>query len=253
MRAATTSLRDRTQEWNSIVERLQKAQVRLLKPLWAAPVARENRLNCIAPPAQGASAGPYSQNGGGCIHGRGCRVSGRRLASSMGAQLARAARALGARLRPAPAHPLAPPRALSPPPPPRAPAAAGGAAGGAAGAARGAAQQQSEFARRASAIGLAIHKTSLKLQKLAALAKRTSMFDDPGAEIEELTGVVKRDIQELNEGIAELQRVSARRGGEGGANKQSAEHSHTVVDSLRTRLKDATAEFKEVRRAAVFV
>lgn len=38
--------------------------------------------------------------------------------------------------------------------------------------------------------------------------------------------------------------MSARRGGE--ANKQSTEHSTTVVDSLRTRLKDATAEFKEV-------
>lgn len=28
--------------------------------------------------------------------------------------------------------------------------------------------------------------------------------------------------------------------------KQSADHSHTVVDSLRTRLKDATQEFKQV-------
>jgi hypothetical protein len=41
--------------------------------------------------------------------------------------------------------------------------------------------QQSEFAKRASQIGLSIHKTSLKLQKLAQLAKRTSMFDDPSA------------------------------------------------------------------------
>jgi syntaxin 5 len=105
-------------------------------------------------------------------------------------------------------------------------------------------QQQSEFTKRASQIGLSIHKTSLKLQKLAQLAKRTSMFDDPSAEIEEMTGVIKHDIQLLNEGIAELQRLSAR-GGEA-ANRQSAEHSHTVVDSLRTRLKDATAEFKDV-------
>lgn len=108
-------------------------------------------------------------------------------------------------------------------------------------------QQQSEFAKRASQIGLSIHKTSVKLQKLAQLAKRSSMFDDPTAEIDELTGIIKHDIQGLNDSIAELQRVSARRAG-AAESKQSAEHSHTVVDSLRTRLKDATAEFKEVGR-----
>jgi hypothetical protein len=29
-------------------------------------------------------------------------------------------------------------------------------------------------------------------------------------------------------------------------NKQSADHSHTVVDNLRSRLKDATLQFKDV-------
>lgn len=48
--------------------------------------------------------------------------------------------------------------------------------------------QRSEFARRASRIGLGIHSTSQKLNKLAQLAKRTSMFDDPAAEINDLTG-----------------------------------------------------------------
>jgi len=69
------------------------------------------------------------------------------------------------------------------------------------------------------------------------------MFDDPSAEIDELTGIIKHDIQALNESIGELQRVSARRAD---GNRQSAEHTHTVVDSLRSRLKDATAEFKDV-------
>lgn len=48
--------------------------------------------------------------------------------------------------------------------------------------------QHSEFARRAARIGLGIHGTSQKLNKLAQLAKRTSMFDDPAAEINDLTG-----------------------------------------------------------------
>lgn len=54
---------------------------------------------------------------------------------------------------------------------------------------------QSEFARRAGKIGLGIHSTSQKLQKLAQLARRTSMFDDPAEEINELSTVVKQDIQ----------------------------------------------------------
>jgi len=109
-------------------------------------------------------------------------------------------------------------------------------------AAKQAVQQQSEFARKASQIGLSIHKTSVKLQKLAQLAKRTSMFDDPTRDIDELTGIIKHDIQGLNMAIADLQRVSGKKD----ENKQSADHSHTVVDNLRSRLKDATQEFKEV-------
>ena len=54
---------------------------------------------------------------------------------------------------------------------------------------------QSEFARRAAKIGMGIHSTSQKLQKLAQLARRTSMFDDPAEEISELSTVVKQDIQ----------------------------------------------------------
>jgi syntaxin 5 len=48
-------------------------------------------------------------------------------------------------------------------------------------------------------------------------------------------------MQALNQAISDLQTFSG-----GGPNKQSADHSHTVVDSLRSRLKDATATFKEV-------
>lgn len=101
--------------------------------------------------------------------------------------------------------------------------------------------QQSEFSKRASAIGLGIHSTSQKLQKLTQLAKRTSMFDDPAQEIHELSTIVKHDIQALNQGITDLQTFL---GGVG--NKQSASHSNNVVETLRNRLKDATKEFKNV-------
>lgn len=99
----------------------------------------------------------------------------------------------------------------------------------------------SEFAKRASKIGMGIHSTSQKLQKLAQLAKKTSIFDDPAEEINEISTVIKQDIQALNQGISDLQTFSG-----GGSNKQSSDHSHTVIDNLRTRLKDATKEFKDV-------
>ena len=65
---------------------------------------------------------------------------------------------------------------------------------------------------------MAIHNTSQKLAKLAKLAKRTSMFDDPTQQINELTAVIKQDITNMNNDIAELQMLNS------SGNKQSSEH-----------------------------
>jgi len=99
----------------------------------------------------------------------------------------------------------------------------------------------SDFVKHASKIGMGIHTTSQKLQKLAQLAKRTSMFDDPAQEINELSTIVKQDIQALNQAISDLQTFSG-----SGGNKQVRDHSTTVIDNLRTRLKDTTKDFKDV-------
>ena len=91
-------------------------------------------------------------------------------------------------------------------------------------------------------MGKGIQNTSQKLHQLTQLAKRTSMFDDPAQEINELTRVLKQDIQGLNVQIADLQNMhSLALDG----NKQSASHTNTVVDNLRLRLKDTTKEFQE--------
>jgi len=55
-------------------------------------------------------------------------------------------------------------------------------------------------------------------------------------------GVIKQDIQAMNAAIADLQTLSA--GSAYDANKQSADHSHVVVDSLRTQLKVSMALVK---------
>eukprot|EP00249_Psilotum_nudum_P012310 c23712_g1_i3 orf=483-1502(+) len=105
---------------------------------------------------------------------------------------------------------------------------------------------QSEFNRKASRIGLSIHQTSQKLVKLAKLAKRTSMFDDPVVEIQELTAVIKQDITALNAAISDLQSLCKFQNESGNNSKHSNDHSVTVVDNLKSRLMNTTKEFKEV-------
>lgn len=103
---------------------------------------------------------------------------------------------------------------------------------------------RSDFTRLAAQVGKDIQATSAKLAKLTKLAQRRSLFDDPTAEISELTYVIKQDIAALNARLADLQtlRDVTRRS----ANKQAGDHSENVVDSLKGRL-GATAEgFKKV-------
>lgn len=103
---------------------------------------------------------------------------------------------------------------------------------------------RSDFTRLAAQVGKDIQATSTKLAKLTKLAQRRSLFDDPTAEISELTYVIKQDIGALNAKLADLQtlRDATRRS----ANKQAGDHSENVVDSLKGRL-GATAEgFKKV-------
>ncbi|ESW09081.1 hypothetical protein PHAVU_009G098600 [Phaseolus vulgaris] len=105
---------------------------------------------------------------------------------------------------------------------------------------------QSDFNRRASKIGFGIHQTSQKLSKLAKLAKRTSVFDDPTMEIQELTGVIKQDITALNSAVVDLQLLCNSRNESGNVSVDTTSHSSTVVDDLKTRLMSATKEFKDV-------
>ncbi|KAJ6759499.1 SYNTAXIN [Salix koriyanagi] len=104
----------------------------------------------------------------------------------------------------------------------------------------------SEFNKRASKIGLGIHQTSQKLAKLAKLAKRTSVFDDPTLEIQELTAVIKQDITVLNSAVVDLQLLCSSQNESGNISSDTTTHSTTVVDNLKNRLMTATKEFKEV-------
>ncbi|KAL6212178.1 hypothetical protein ACLB2K_017399 [Fragaria x ananassa] len=105
---------------------------------------------------------------------------------------------------------------------------------------------RSEFNQRAARIGKGIHSTSHKLEKLTKLAKRTSVFDDPTREIQELTAVIKQDITALNSAVVDLQLLSHSRNESGNISSDTTSHSTTVVDDLKNRLMSTTKDFKEV-------
>lgn len=81
---------------------------------------------------------------------------------------------------------------------------------------------------------------------LTAVAKRTSVFDDPTMEIQELTSVIKQDITALNSAVVDLQLLCNSQNGSGNISSDTTTHSTTVVDDLKNRLMNATKDFKEV-------
>ncbi|BGP42316.1 Integral membrane protein SED5 [Rhodotorula kratochvilovae] len=106
--------------------------------------------------------------------------------------------------------------------------------------------QRSEFARMAAKIGKDIQNTTGKLEKLAQLAKRKTLFDDRPVEISELTYIIKQDIAALNQQIAQLQAFTQTNLNAGAGGKQVSEHNKNVVTMLQTKLADTTIGFKDV-------
>ncbi|KAK0208857.1 t-SNARE [Desarmillaria ectypa] len=108
---------------------------------------------------------------------------------------------------------------------------------------------KSEFSRMASTIGKDISSTTIKLGKLAQLAKRKTLFDDRPVEISELTFIIKQDIASINKQIAQLQSyVKQRKAQSSGsaAGKQIEEHNHNVVMLLQSKLANTSMTFKDV-------
>ncbi|CAI7616534.1 unnamed protein product [Penicillium glandicola] len=116
------------------------------------------------------------------------------------------------------------------------------------GAAQEAKAARSEFARRARDIGRGITGTMAKLQRLAELAKRKTLFDDRPVEISELTYVIKQDLAALNQNIASLQALTHAQHPKSNRSKtdQEGEHNDNVVVMLQGKLADVGASFKEV-------
>ena len=82
-----------------------------------------------------------------------------------------------------------------------------------------------------------------KLERLAQLARRKTLFDDRPVEIAELTYVIKQDLSALNQRIGNLQTLSKSLKSDP---NQEGEHNKNVVVLLQKNLADVSVNFKEV-------
>lgn len=105
---------------------------------------------------------------------------------------------------------------------------------------------RSDFNRKASSIGLAIHDTSRKIARLAKLAKGSSMFSDPTMEIEELTALIKNDITALNVAVSDLKVLQNAEIEHGNYSNDRVVHATTICDDLKNKLMGSTKQFKDV-------
>lgn len=106
--------------------------------------------------------------------------------------------------------------------------------------------RRSDFARQAAEIGRSISATMGKLEKLAQLARRKTMFDDRPIEISELTSIIKQDLAALNSQIGGLQVLTRQQHPKGDKADQEGEHNKNVVLLLQGKLTDVSMEFKDV-------
>ncbi|XP_041988126.1 syntaxin-5 [Aricia agestis] len=97
----------------------------------------------------------------------------------------------------------------------------------------------SQFMSMAKVISKNITSTYAKLEKLAMLAKKKSLFDDRSMEIHELTYIIKGDLNSLNQQIARLGEMPRGR-------KSMHSHSSSVVLALQSRLANMSNQFKQV-------
>ncbi|XP_050423212.1 syntaxin-5 [Adelges cooleyi] len=109
-------------------------------------------------------------------------------------------------------------------------------------------QSYGEFMLIAKSVGINISNTYAKLEKLTLLAKRKSLFNDRPQEIQELTYIIKEDLNSLNQQIARLQDVAKlqKASQNNSGRKHLLSHESSVVISLQSKLANISNEFKQV-------
>ncbi|KYN07102.1 PREDICTED: syntaxin-5 [Cyphomyrmex costatus] len=109
-------------------------------------------------------------------------------------------------------------------------------------------QSYSNFMMIAKNISRNITGTFIKLEKLALLAKKKSIFNDRQTEIEELTHIIKTDLKGLNLQIGKLQELGKSQRESFGSSQSHhiASHSSSIVMTLQSKLANMSNHFKSV-------
>jgi len=87
-------------------------------------------------------------------------------------------------------------------------------------------------------------RNQLNFALIFLVAKRKSLFDDRPAEIQELTYIIKGDLNALNQHIGRLQEISKAQRKTSG--KHLLSHSSNMVMALQTRLASMSSNFQQV-------
>ncbi|GMI25720.1 hypothetical protein TrRE_jg12098, partial [Triparma retinervis] len=92
-----------------------------------------------------------------------------------------------------------------------------------------ASEQLSKFHHLAGGVSNLITATSLKLQKLTSLVKRSSLFSDPGPEIDRYVSEIGSDLKQLNSLVLTCSEFLS--SAKGKLDGSSAEHTTVVVEA----------------------
>ena len=84
-------------------------------------------------------------------------------------------------------------------------------------------------------------------EKFVSVAKQKSLFEDRTVEIQELTFIIKEDLNSLNQQIAELQEIARNQKKNKHVEKEHLiSHSSSVLLALQSKLATMSTEFKQV-------
>ena len=81
------------------------------------------------------------------------------------------------------------------------------------------------------------------LTDVSLVAQSKSLFDDPADKIEELTGIIKLDIQAIRKKIQNMEALVASQGRQ---NDQTSTHSGVVVETLNSNLGQTALQFTKI-------
>ncbi|KAI6654233.1 syntaxin-5 [Oopsacas minuta] len=104
----------------------------------------------------------------------------------------------------------------------------------------------SSFTDRAKRLGRNLGDTYQKLEQLSMLASQSKLFENHSARIQELTGIIRGDLCDLNRQIAELKQLSITHKPDDHNNRNHFTYSSNVLQWLQSNLANVAKNFKTV-------